>query len=365
MPALGLELLTQARAKDSTAMSPRQRMAAAVDGQPADQLPFDYQAVPELTARLITEFNLDCEETLLRLLGSDCRRLQPAYTGHRPERYADGSHVDAWGCLRRDVANETGSYSEYAGFPLAGQDVKGVQDYALWPDPAAWDWQALRAACRQATDYHTRVHLGGIFETAWGLYGLDNMLMDLHVQPEVPAAIMRRITDIHIARVRMLRDWLGDDLCIVGTYDDVATQRGPLMSVTMWREHVLPHHVRLNEAIRHCGYPVYYHCCGAIAAFVDGFVADMGISVLDPLQPRAEGMDFTSLEANYGDRVAFHGGIDLQETMPHGSPDDVRAELEHCRNTLGRHGRYICSGAHHFQADTPWWNIAALYSAKR
>jgi uroporphyrinogen decarboxylase len=87
----------------------------------------------------------------------------------------------------------------------------------------------------------------------------------------------------------------------------------------------------------------------------------MGLDILDPIQPNAAGMDAESLRRQFGGRLVFHGGIDEQELLPHGSPDDVRRETERLMNVLGHDGGYIVCPAHQFQPDTAPANIMAIY----
>jgi uroporphyrinogen decarboxylase len=154
---------------------------------------------------------------------------------------------------------------------------------------------------------------------------------------------------------------------MVYTYDDVGIQGGLLMSPRMWRKYVLPRHQRLNAAIRSCRYPVkiMYHSCGAVYPLIGAFVDEMGIDVLNPLQPRAAGMDMRRIKAEFGDRLSFHGAIDLQKTLPHGTPEEVQSEVRDRCQVLARGGGYICTSAHYIQADTPLANIFALYTAPR
>jgi uroporphyrinogen decarboxylase len=139
------------------------------------------------------------------------------------------------------------------------------------------------------------------------------------------------------------------------------------MSPRMWRTYILPRHQRLNAAIRAARYPVkiMYHSCGAVYPFIAAFVDELGIDVLNPLQPRAAGMDMARIKAEFGDRLAFHGAIDIQNTLPHGSVEEVQDEVRARCQLLGRAGGYICTSAHYIQADTPLGNIIALYTAPR
>ena len=108
-----------------------------------------------------------------------------------------------------------------------------------------------------------------------------------------------------------------------------------------------------------------YHSCGAIFPLIGPFIEEMGIDVLNPLQPRAVGMDMARIKTEFGDRLSFHGGIDIQHTLPHCTPDEVQAEVRQRCNLLGRGGGYICTTAHHIQADTPLENIIAMYCTPR
>jgi len=152
---------------------------------------------------------------------------------------------------------------------------------------------------------------------------------------------------------------------MVYTYDDVGMQTGLLLSPRMWREYILPRHRRLNAAIRQFDVKIMYHSCGAVYPLIEDFVDQMGIDVLNPIQPRAEGMDPALIKRTFGDRLSFYGAIDIQQTMPHGTPEDVRDEVRERCKTLGRGGGYIMATAHYMQADTPTRNILTLYHTPR
>jgi uroporphyrinogen decarboxylase len=369
-PALRAYLQAAYGRPGEAATSPWQRVETALAHRQPDRVPFDFWAVPEIWDRLRAGLGVKEDEAILRLLGVDCRMVTTEYVGTRARELPDGTFVDAWGTHRRRVSNPFSTYDEYASHPLAGAET--VADVLAWdwPNPDDWDVSGIYEQCRRLNSevrYHLRYEVGGIFEWSWALRGFERFLLDLVEKPEVAGAIMDRFTDLYIANTLRVIEAAGGLLDMVYTYDDVGMQSGLLLSPRMWRKYILPRHQRLNAAIRGAAHPVkiMYHSCGAVYPLIGLFIDEMGIDVLNPLQPRAAGMDAARIKAEFGRRLSFHGGIDIQHTLPHGTPDEVRAEvLERCR-ILGRGGGYICTSAHYLQADTPLENIVAMYTTPR
>lgn len=350
-------------------VTPFERVRDAIDRKQPDRVPFDFWAVPETIEKLQSATGTADLESLLQLLGVDCRIVEPAYVGPERQIEADGSYYAVFGTHRKRVTNEFSTYDEYASFPLSTADSPAaIESFERWPNASFWDWTTLPARIarvNQDTRYHIRYDIGGIFETSWGLYGMDKFLMDLVQRPELPLTIMDCVTNILIDNFKHAMQHAGGLIDMVYTYDDVAIQNGLLMSMKMWRQHILPFHQKLNAEIRKFDVKILYHSCGAVYDLIDPFIDDMHIDVLNPLQPRAAKMDMRNIKDNFGKRVSFHGGIDIQETLPQGSQDDVRDEVRSRCSILGAGGGYICTSAHYIQADTPVANILAMYAADR
>jgi uroporphyrinogen decarboxylase len=359
---------------EDASLSPWQRVETSLAHREPDRVPFDFWAVPEVWDRLREALALAADgtddDTLLRLLGVDCRMVTTRYVGTRARQLPDGTLIDAWGTHRRRVSNVFGTYEEYASHPLAGAGT--VSDVLSWDWPSAddWDVSCVRTQCERLNadvKHHLRYEVGGIFEWSWALRGFERFLLDLVEKPDMACAIMDRFADLYIENTVRVIEAAGGLLDMVYTYDDVGTQNALLISPRMWHKYILPRHQRLNAAIRGAAYPVkiMYHSCGAVYPLISGFVEEMGIDVLNPLQPRAAGMDMARIKSEFGDRLSFHGGVDIQQTLPHGTPEEVQAEVrERCR-VLGEGGGYICTSAHYIQADTPLENIVAMYTAPR
>jgi len=351
-------------------ITPYERVEMALNHKKPDRVPFDFWAVPEIEEKMKELLEADDLEEVYRLLGIDCRRIVPDYNGPAPIKREDGSYVDRWGTVRKEIENSSGGiYEEYAEFPLENCDsVDEIKDWPGWPDIEDWDFSGLEekiSAINEDTRYHIRLELGGIFELSWGLYGFAGFLTDLIERPELPLAVMDKFTELFCEMAERSLKAAGDSIDMVYTYDDVGTQSNLLISKKMWREFLLPRHQRLNEVIKSYSVPIMYHSCGAIYPLISELREDMGIDILNPLQPGAEGMDMERIKDNFGSQLSFHGGIDLQETLPRGSREDVRDEVRERCEILGRGGGYICAPAHHIQADTPLENIIALYTTPR
>jgi uroporphyrinogen decarboxylase len=350
-------------------MSPFDRVEATIHLRKPDRVPFDFWAVPEMILSLKTFLNAKSDEELLQLLGIDCRIVAPDYIGPLAERFSDNTFFTEWGSHRQLFSNEFSTYEEYASFPLANAtSVSEVQTWNKWPKTEYWDWKTVVPKIKKVNKnvhYHIRYDVGGIFESAWALYGLEKFLIDLTERSEIPCAIMDCYTDLMIANVHNLMKEARGYIDIVYTYDDIATQNSLLMSPRMWREYIFPRHQRLNQAIKSYGLKILYHSCGAVYPLIRPLVEDLGIDVLNPLQPRAAMMDMQKIKDEFGQKIAFHGGIDLQQTMAHGTVDDVRAEVASRISILGKNGGYICTTAHYIQADTPLENVIALYTSPR
>ena len=102
------------------------------------------------------------------------------------------------------------------------------------------------------------------------------------------------------------------------------------------------------------------HSCGSIRPLIPDLI-DLGIDLLDPVQTTAADMEPDALKADFGDRLVFHGGVDTQEVLTRGTPDEVE---QHCRSlidTLGRSGGYVFSSSNSIGPDTPMANIDAMY----
>lgn len=266
--------------------------------------------------------------------------------------------VDEWG-----VGWQGGKHMHYAEIlhPLAGLTRADIRRYPF-PDleqPYRYAGVAANVADIHAQGLAAAYFAGSIFETAWYLRGMEQLFLDLLTERATADVLLNRITDI-VSRSAAYLAEADLDLLILG--DDIATQRGLLMSLDMWREHFKP---RLTQVIRaaKAAQPeilVFYHSDGNVWDAIPDLI-EAGIDVLNPVQP--ECMDPAAVKEEFGDRLSFFGTISVQKTMPFGTPEDVRAEVRERMATVGQGGGLLLAPSHVLQPDTPWENIVALFAA--
>jgi uroporphyrinogen decarboxylase len=176
----------------------------------------------------------------------------------------------------------------------------------------------------------------------------------------IPEYIIDRLLEVHLANLETVLQLAGDKLDMIYTYDDVATQNSLLISPEAWRKSVKPRHQKILDLIHRYGKPAMYHCDGAVAPLIPELI-DIGVNVLNPIQPDSRGMEPAGLKAKYGQQLTFHGGVDIIKTLPRGSVEQVRQEVRARVQVLGAGGGYIMCSSHHIQPDTPLENVLAMY----
>ncbi len=192
-----------------------------------------------------------------------------------------------------------------------------------------------------------------LYERAWTLRGMENLMMDFIENPDFVRSLLRAIADFNLAQVQHA---LSYDIDAVYFGDDWGQQQGLQMGPGLWREFILPELKRMYGAVRAAGKKVFIHSCGDVDELFDDLI-EAGVNCFNPFQP--EVMNVAVLMQNYHGRLAFHGGLSTQRTLPYGTTEDVRAETRRLLE-LGRKGGYILSPAHAVEGDVPLANMLAF-----
>jgi uroporphyrinogen decarboxylase len=194
------------------------------------------------------------------------------------------------------------------------------------------------------------------------LRGIENTFADLALHPEIVQAILDRIKAFYLAYLERILDAAGGKIDIVLTGDDFGSQQGLLISPDTWRTYIQPGFAAYVDLIKSYNATAMHHTCGSVVDLLPDLIA-CGLDVLQSIQPEADRMSLADLKARYGRELCFHGGISIQQTMPFGSPDDVRAAVREIAEIVKPDGGYIFGTAHNIQADTRIENVRALLNA--
>ncbi|MEN3203139.1 MAG: uroporphyrinogen decarboxylase family protein [Atribacterota bacterium] len=265
---------------------------------------------------------------------------------------------DSFGVKRRF----TGYYFDMVAHPLA--HAASLDDLKSYRPPCPRLPENLRAQAEslKKEGYAVIVNrIGSVFEFAWYLRGFSQFMADLALEPRLACAIMDIVLEFELQQFELLLQEVGDLVDVVLVGDDLATQRGPLMSLDMYRKYVKPRQKKLYEAIKKQTQAfLFYHSCGAVAPFLEDLV-EIGIDILNPVQVSASGMNPKWLKKHFGDVLSFWGGIDTQHVLPYGTPDAVREEVRRRIDELAPGGGYVLCAVHNIQPDVPPENIVAMY----
>jgi len=342
-------------------MNSRERMLAAIHRERLDRIPTDIWATGETWEMLGQHFGAEADiGQALHIDG--IAGVGAEYAGPPLPDAPPGESVDFWGIRTRPVDYGAGVYYEQSFNPLASaRTIDDLEQYR-WPTADWFDYSHLRAAAQAARERQA-VKCGymAIFFYHNLLRGLQRSLMDPLDDAQFTHHLLTRLSDFlyqHHLRMFETCDGLLD---ITEVTDDYGSQTGPLISLTTFREFYRPHMERFIGLARAFGVKVFHHDDGAIRPLLPDLI-EMGIDVLNPVQSTCPGMEMEGLKRDFGHAICFHGGIDNQQVLPFGTPDEVRGAVRGAIDALASDGTgYVLAPCHNLQAITPVENIVAMY----
>jgi uroporphyrinogen decarboxylase len=341
-------------------MNSRERVLCSLAWQEPDRVPIQTYLTPEVAERLRAHFG---GRDVLECLGVDFRTVGPAWKGKtRPSH--DGITYDLWGTGYRTVQHgSAGAYSEAVVLPLAElRTMEDVERYP-WPTPDDFDYSVTPAQCERWSGFALCLGSAGYPDILNGVSrgrGMEQVVTDIATRDEVGLAIIDRRVDFSYDVLRRgLKAARGQaDILCLG--EDCGNQNGRMFSPRDFEEVFRPRLQRFYDLAHEFGAKAMMHSCGDTHAIMPTFI-EMGLDVLDAMQPEPPGMDPETIRTACKGRLAFCGLLSTQRTLPFGTVEACRAEARHRLDVIARGGGYIFAPAHCIQPDTPLENVLAVY----
>ncbi|MDP6154194.1 MAG: uroporphyrinogen decarboxylase family protein [Phycisphaeraceae bacterium] len=356
-------------------MNRRERVLAAIDHCQPDVLPVGFKATDDVLNMLQRHFGVDDLNDLLDILDVDTYGninnclygVYPDYVGGPPkvlypDSYPDGSWDTIYGYKRHWVPFAGGRNDEVISRPLADATIDDLDQHD-WPQVDWFDVSTIRQQCDQVGDRANLFNLGGLGHVG-NLIGLERLMTDMLLDPPFIEDCLRRVTDFYVELLDRVLAAADGGIDVVAIHDDFGTQHGPLMGFDEYRRFFKPNHRLIFDVAHRHGVKAMMHSCGAVFDFVPDFI-EIGADILDPIQTTAAGMDPARLKQTYGTDVCLHGGIDTQNTLIHGSPDDVRRHIDELISAMEDGGGFILAPSHYMQADIPLANVLTIFEHVR
>ena len=259
-------------------------------------------------------------------------------------------------------------YYEPCYHPLA--DMSTVAELEDWNprlmSDAYLDGQRAQAKfLYENTDYAIQGAFGGnILEAGQALRGWGQFMMDMAADPAFTHAMLDKLTTSYLVNLKRYLEAVGDYIQTIYVGDDLGTQSGMQLSLSMYREYVKPRHEAIYQYIRrHSDVAVYLHSCGAIYDVIPDLIEE-GIQLLNPVQTSAVGMEPRRLKEEFGDTLTFYGGgCDTQSVLQSATPEEIREHVRERMEIFKPGGGFIFCQIHNIQADVPPENVVAMLDA--
>ena len=368
------EKINQLRAKNEK-MTPRERALKAINFEEADRVTIDNWMVPEIKKRCMEYWGCENEEELLAFLGVDVRdNYGPSYVGQEFKEFDDGTVADLWGVRRRQViygkgTSHEGIFKEVSWSPLEHMTtVEEMEAYEGWPSPDWWDYSKMKEDCAYWHPQYFVLNKGDRLDRTaqlkpmMYLRGIQQTFVDLAQNPKIVEFIRDRVVNYFVEYNPKVFEAADGEVDMFMMGDDVGGQRGPLLSPEMWRRYFKDGFRTYCDIAHKYGLKVMYHTCGDVYALIPDFI-DCGLDMLQSLQTQATNMDIKRLKQEFGKDLSFQGGMDIQQVLPLGTPDDVREMVKYAADNTKPGGGYFFGTAHNIQADTDMQNVVALFEA--
>lgn len=374
-------------------MNSRERVYAAINHQEPDRVPiafstaastitecppngrvcsqlYEYLGLTDAEPIQITDVftqptNLD--PRVVKRLHSDMVPVGP--NAPRVNIEPDGSKTWPWFCGMR--IRKIGLYDEPFDFPMRHMTTKEDIDAYPWPDLSVNIMDGVVEKARylhEETDYFV---VGRCLSTMLPflgyalLSGMDKWLIDMKIDPQFYHQLSEKLLEVGLAINDQFFGGIGQYLDGVNINDDLGTQTGLFMSHDDYVQFVKPYTAEIINNIRKHLRPeakIIIHSCGSVYEAIPDLI-EIGVDVLNPVQPMAKNMEPWRLKKEFGNDISFLGGFDIQQLLPRGTIDQVREGARKLIQEYAHGGGFIFATSHNIEPDTPPENIVAAFDA--
>lgn len=343
--------------------SHKDRILSAINHVEPDHPPIVIWATPEIDKMLRDYF---APASYIEAFDVDIRSVSPLELKGPavPEPGSGIDRRDIWGTGYKDVPNNAGGvYSEACDLVLARLYTMDDVNAHPWPNPDDYDYSVIPEQIKQVEEY--AVVLGGagipdIINSVGRGRGMEQVLVDIISEDEVGISIIDHRVDFYYEWCRRGLEAGGGKIDILHLGEDLGTQKGPTVSPEMFNSFFRPRLQKFIDLAHEYGAKAMLHSCGS-TRLLQPMLIEMGLDVLDSVQPEPVGMDPEELKKEFGDKLTYCGMMSTQETLPRGTVEECRKEARHRIDVIGKGGGYIFAPAHCIQPDTPLENILAIY----
>lgn len=344
-------------------MTSKERVLAAIAHQRPDRIPIQTYLTPEIEQKLIEHLGCSTPDQLLDRLGVDLRSVNAPYTGTLTAPPPGSAFVDEWGVgyVMFDHGHG-GSYPEPSHRALAQINTMEQFEAYPWPSPNDFDYSRVAGQCDALARFAVCIGHAGMPDIVNGVgrgRGMERVLLDIMTEDPVGIAIIDKRCDFYFEYARRMLEQAQGKIDILCIGEDTGNQNGPMVAPEVFDAFFRPRLQRFIDLAHDFGCKSMMHSCGNTRRLIPRFI-EMGLDILDAMQPEPPGMNPEALKAEFGDRIAFCGLISTQDTLPFGTVQACRNEARH-RLRLFAEGGYIFSPAHCIQADNPVENALAIY----
>ncbi len=344
----------------SETLTPKERVMLSLNWREPDRPPCQIYLTPEFRRRLEEHFG---GRNVLECLGVDFRGVNPAYRGPiKPPR--DGVHYDMWGAGYREVRHgRHGAYQEAVELPLA--ELKTLDDVERYPWPSAddFDYSSIEEQCDRVREFAVCARGAGTPDIVNGVArgrGMEQVLIDIATRDPVGLAVIDKRVELEYEVARRTLEAGRGKIDILCLGEDCGNQNGRMVSPRDFEEVFRPRLQRFIDLAHEFGAKAMLHSCGDTHELMPTFI-EMGLDILDAMQPEPPGMDPETIRSACKGKLAFCGLISTQKTLPFGTEAECRAEARHRLDVIAKGGGYIFAPAHCIQPDTPLRNVLAVF----